>query len=268
MRMYDINGNKLEKLFDIHGDVIWAEDAADLVVMSYNVQKCGGMNSYEIQQEIVTKYKPDIIGMQEYRDYYEDQGAYSEYPYIANNSTHLQNFDGILSKYELKDTGGALFTDNYPDPTAYVFGTITFDGKDIFVLNVHLSPYGDDYSVYRASQVQEILSMLQDKEYFIITGDFNSLTVQDGTEEEYAAIYQPFVDMGCHLANCCEKFGFQRTYTSSKTIDGARWLKLDNVITSPNIEIVNATVDETKLDYVNGLNEIDHFPVIAYLKFN
>ena len=266
--LYDIHGNEVVEVFDIHGNAVVESKSYDLIVMSYNVQKQGAMNNANLQKEIIAKYKPNVIGMQEYRVSFEEAGHYFEYPYTVNNSAALQNYDGILSKYELKDTGGTVFTVKYADPSGYVFGTFSYHGKEIYVLNVHLSPYGDDYSVYREPEIQEVLELVNGKDYFIIIGDFNCHTVQDETSAEYVALLKPFVDMGCHLANNCQEFGFNDTYTGSKTIENAVWTKIDNIITSPNIEIVNAVVDKTKLNYVNGNLEIDHLPVVAYLEVN
>lgn len=262
--IYDINGNSITTAYDIHGNSIKKD--YDLIAITYNVQKQGQLNTPTIQREIIDKYSPDIIGMQEYRVSYEEQGVYREYPYTANSSAVLQNYGGLLSKYQLSNVGCSLFEVRYADPSGYVYGTFNYNGKEIYWLNVHTSPYGADYTVYREPEIQEILELIKDKEYYIITGDFNSNMVQNEQSPEYIALYKPFADMGCHFANCCEEFGFNDTFSSSNVLEGAVWKKLDTIITSPNIDIVNAVVDETKLNYTNGSWEIDHLPVVAYLK--
>jgi endonuclease/exonuclease/phosphatase family metal-dependent hydrolase len=266
---YDVDGSAVSAVYDVNGNRIDSDPVSeyDFIVMTYNVQKQGQLNTPAIQSEIINLYKPDIIGMQEFRTV--EDGRYNDYPYSINSSALLQNYDGMLSKYPLYDGGSSLFTHAYADPSGYNYSWFDFEGTSIFWINLHLSPYGTDYTTYRQAEIQdEIIPLLQGKTRFIVTGDFNSITVSDATSAEYIALYKPFLDIGCNLANLSTEFGYHNTWTDAKALEGAVWTKLDTIITSSNIDIVDMVIDETKLKYLNGVNEIDHLPVVAFLKIN
>ena len=118
------------------------------------------------------------------------------------------------------------------------------------------------------AQIQELLDYVSDKEYWILTGDFN---VRFDTVESdgYATLVEPFLNQGYHVANG-DDFGILQTWCNQNSTTD--WHSIDNIFTSSNITITNAYVDDTKVDaYINGYFSeygIDHIPLIAELEVN
>jgi len=76
-----------------------------------------------------------------------------------------------------------------------------------------------------------------------------------------------FIDAGYNSLNCSPQHGFLNTWTSGKDTSGT-WYCLDQIITSANLALKSVTVDQTKLNYLDGENSIDHLPVIAVIEIN
>lgn len=89
---------------------------------------------------------------------------------------------------------------------------------------------------------------MQDKKYFILTGDFNALS---GVDE-----FEAFKNANYNVANSGYFGNFQTT-----TINGQR---IDNIITSPNIKIENVYVPNDAYEMCSS----DHYPIIADLIIN
>ena len=127
------------------------------------------------------------------------------------------------------------------------------------MLCVHTTPNpGATQDELRAQEIAEMISLVNDKDYFIIFGDFNAQTT---------ALYDPFINAGYHLANG-GYLPFEWTYSYdpvdfSTDTPGTGIRYFDNIITSNNIII----------DYSERLNvytdlSSDHIPFIAYLTVN
>lgn len=282
MAIYGINGNQLSKayskngdsanrLYDVSGNSVFQPN---LRIMTYNVGQWyvgGGSYApaekdaeyYDLQNGILSRNNVDVICLEEYVYYLSAlprtaESMLSQYfPYRHLKEWRQYYGRGICSKYELSD-----YTENdyTVEPNRYYDKAyITFNGKRIAIFVTHLSTTLSN----RVSQLEELMTALQNEEYFICCGDFNTTTI-NGTAtvdtDDYRQIATPLLNAGYHLANWSTEFMY--TYNAND------WSGcLDNIITSPNITIVSAYVDTTKLtDSIT--DTVDHMPLIAELQVN
>ena len=229
-------------------------------VMSYNLGKWsyGVGGGYEDTSTLFEKLKTtrrffgkinaDIVGMQEKRNGFDKDNTINAnteiiehwYPYFATRDATKLTWDvpEIRSKYKIVDGGyGKLSTDRN-----YTYGYVELYGKRVFLLNVHLDPFSAEK---RATERAEVLQILADKKWFIMTGDFNAI---DG-ESEYA----DWVSQGYNIANG----GFFGNYITTHGVEQM----IDNIITSNNIRIDNVEVHSEAYDMCSS----DHLPIVADL---
>lgn len=269
--VYDVDGQSLSQAYDIEGNPLMSDSPFQLTAMTYNVQWFTGLSSNQSMQEgILDTYKADIIGLQEF------QRASSsaipdlattllseDYPYLLMGN--YGNKNAIASKYAMSSFTTVPYTDQTMDGQSYSTATITVRGKQIFLLNCHLTTSSAE--TQKVAQALETFNALQNHEYFILFGDFNTVC-KSVNDTEYTTIMKQFVDAGYNCANCTEQHGFNNTWTESSTASGT-WYPTDHIITSSNISINNVVVDTTKIDVAAQTGQsIDHLPLIAYLTIN
>jgi len=259
---YSKNGTALAQAYDINGNAL----LSDLVVMSYNVQWFSGINSNQSMQEaILNTYNADIIGLQELGASMPSLGdtLLSGYPYIQLGSQ--TNKTGFASKLALSNVSSANFTNQASETRGYQKAYFIAKGKTICWINTHLET--STYETVKVAQAQEIFNLVQNEEYFIITGDFNTVC-KSVNDTEYTTIMKQFIDAGYHSANCSSQHGFLNTWTADSTVSGT-WYPCDHIITSANIDIDTVTVDTTKITVAEQTGQsIDHLPIVAYLIIN
>lgn len=271
---YETDGDALPVAYDINGNVIFSPDWTRIKVMSYNIGQWyigNGSNVptdkytsyYNLQRSILSSNAPDVVGFQEYYDpfstghnvadvigeYFTDHvnNATSGYPAKA---IYTNGYD--ISDYSVHDfsVGNQLF----------IVGKIVVDGKDIWIINVHLAT--SLYEANKVAQSVELFNYVSNLEYFIILGDFNTVC-KSVNDSEYTTIMKQFVDAGYNIANCSAQHGFIDTWTEG-TSESGTWYPTDHIITSPNIIMADVYRDTTKL--TDGLSDvIDHLPLVAEL---
>lgn len=284
MAVYDKNGNQLQTVYDKDGTPLNAAYSKDgtqifpdgpvsLTVMSYNVQWFTKINSQQaMQNEIIAKNHPDIIGFQEASQTqslpsvganmvtgYSNISISSHYNYLAMVSK-ISLSDVVNVDYQTQDTAG-----DGSEKRAYQKCYIEVGGRNIAWFNTHLC-YKNAAPKY--AQMSELFLAAEQEEYCIITGDFNNYG-GNISSDDYINMFKPFVDAGYNLANCSPASGFTKTAsnltTASSLEDLTNWP--DSIIVSGNIDIVDVVFDITKLSYLDG-NPIDHIPVVATLEIN
>ena len=263
---YDVDGLSIAQAYDVNGNALI--DDSQIIVMSYNVQWFGGLNGNESMQEgIIGTYKPNIIGLQELTtgSSMPSMGAtlFSDYQsqYIGGQT----NKTGLVSKYSLSNVVSSNFTNQASETRGYQKAFFTTNAKTICWINTHLETSGAE-SV-KVAQAGEIFDLVQNEQYFIITGDFNTVC-KSTSDTEYTTIMKQFIDAGYNSANCSAQHGFLDTWTSGSTASGT-WYPCDHIITSSNIDIDNVIVDTTKIDVAAQSGQtIDHLPIVAYLTIN
>lgn len=129
----------------------------------------------------------------------------------------------------------------------YLDTLVNINNKLVHIISVHLDWNSE---TYRMAQIQELIELTSNYEYFIISGDFNTLNSGvDATPDNI----QPFKDAGYNVANG-GNFGYIITAYDRDTQNA---VYIDNIVTSPNIHICNASAIQTNLS--------DHYPLVADL---
>ena len=252
--------------------LVSANGQTKLKVMTYNIGRYSyGVSPYYISSdydEKVANYKKffaeqrcDIIGIEENNIFLDAVSGGSHptnevftylYPYFADEGNGVS----LKSKYPMYGQGMDQFT---ASSRAYVYGTINVDGKEIFLLTVHLTPNaGSTQDELRSQEVAEILDLIKEKEYFIIFGDFNAQTT---------SFYDAFLNAGCKIANG-GYLPFEWTYSFapddySADTPSTNIRYFDNIVTSKNI-----TIDFSQRLNVYADLSSDHIPFVAWLTLN
>lgn len=260
-RIYAYNGTEAEQAYDVEGNTLLPV-SNDIVVMTYNVQWFTGLNAEEsMQREILSTYNPDIIGLQELGASMPSLGTtlFADYAEIELGSQH--NKTGCVSKYTFSSVTADVFPNQTGETRGYQKAYFTFNGKTICWINTHLAT--SSYESEKVAQAGVLLSLVQNEEYFIITGDFNTVC-KSVNDTEYTTIMKQFIDAGYNSANCSNQHGFIDTWTGGKTASDT-WYPCDQIITSSNITINNVIADTLKIETSGGQQVIDHIPLVAYM---
>lgn len=204
----------------------------------------------------------DFLAIQEFDSKLDKSDTLDALTYLLNN-----NFKSFVAQYpqqlrifskmlSMKNTTtGNLGEDDPSTQRGYVKTYISFNGIDIALYNVHLY-YGNDAAsaTIRATQIAELITLMDDDPYVIVFGDFNT---NQGTEE-----FEPFTEAGYILTNG-SWFGFDYTYNWDQQYPSETGNEvLDNIIVSSNIKVVNMEVPNTYNDLTS-----DHLPVITSIYF-
>lgn len=265
-QVYDVNGTILNQAYDIDGNPLLATNP-NFTVMSYNVQWFTGNNAYKsMHDEMIQTYEPDVIGFQEFQTAsgttIPSKATEIYAPYYSILMGDYGNKNALASTYAMTDFETIPHTIQTMDGQSYSIAQITFEGKDVLLLVAHVTT--SSYESTKVAQVLEVFEAVQDVERFIIMADFNTVC-KSVYDTEYTTIMKQFVDAGYNVANCSPQWGFENTWTDSKTAEGATWYPCDHIITSSNIFITDVIIDKTKLNYLDGANGIDHLPIVARL---
>ncbi|RMD02729.1 hypothetical protein D9O40_05360 [Clostridium autoethanogenum] len=195
-----------------------------------------GYKGSDIQAQIINWFKhfgkmnADIVGIQEfciYMDYAKT--IRSDITLFKKLYPHLYNGffdDAILSKFPLYNVSCGIIGSSDPSTQReYIKAYFDIDNITVCVATTHPYPNTGNESI-RQTQYNDLITMLSDEKYFILTGDFNALTADE---------FAPFINAGYNLSNCGQ-FGNIPTYMYDNT------QFLDNIITSTNILINNVEV--------------------------
>lgn len=269
---YDVQGNQLDSAYDVQGNLIWTA-SNELKVMSFNVGSWYGYAQYvpdaeteyyyDLHDGIFKTQNADIVGLQEYCSRF---GTASGLTLLQSNFASVYALDRTanpskagkanVSKYTLSNNSEVIFLNNTGEERSFLVSTIQFYGKTIYFLNGHLSLTASE----NLAQLQQMIDYVEDKEYWIMTGDFN-VRFDTAESDAWQTHVKSFLDLGYHVANGAD-FGFFNTFYS-----GTEGHCVDNIYTSANIDIIDVYVDETKLN-ATLTNGIDHIPLIAELEVN
>ena len=286
MAVYDVNGTGISAVFetdgdscqtayDIDGTVVFTGEPVNLTVMSYNVGNfyseyydcptSAGQDFYDRADTIFGKYNPDVAGLQEYNssiggisssvlmdDFFTD--------YHTEEKTSTNTGKALASKYTISNYALIPFSVKSGQTRYYQTTYIPVNGRKILIVSTHMS----QTDAIQEGQMQELLALVANEQYFILTGDFNIFTTAVG-DARYNAMIKPFLDAGYNSADNAD--GLYMTWYNGKTAAGSsQKYALDQIITSPNITINSVTLDDTKL--TDGLCTqynviIDHLPIVA-----
>ena len=278
---YGLSGSPAVSAYDITGSMIFPTVIPEAKVMSFNVgcfytqyfpaPASTGTVFYNRHKEIFGHY-PGLLfaGLSEWHNT------------IGTVSTSVlmdEFFEAYAPAYDAYRVEGAALTSAYGATPSNVTFTpystqssnlryyqrayLNFYGKTICCILTHLDL--DDAIKY--AQLSELLDVVENEEYFIISGDFNHKITQIG-DDQYNASIKVILERGYNSAQNNEQI-YMTWYDGTTAADSDRIWAVDNIITSPNIEITDVERDTTKL--TDGLCEqygimIDHLPLVATLR--
>lgn len=232
-------------------------EAKRLKIMTNNVGHFSygvgvGYDGNDIENQIqnwINLYKnqnPDILGIQEFWPIFERTQDHAMGIYKTRQSIYQKIFNdvftglfdmGIASNFEIINIeSGMLGANDRSQARAYMHITYNINGKELHFFNIHAHP--SDATI-RATQFDELITILNQYDTFICTGDYNA---------DFASEYDPFKTAGFNLANC-GNFGEFYTF-----IHGDK--PLDNIICSPNISINNVQKIDSNVTS-------DHYALVA-----
>ena len=270
-----LDGNLLEQAYDINKNPLLSFET-DFKVMSYNVGSWTAFGAsatssnqetwYTLQNDIISSEAPDFLGIQEYDD---QIGSYSVPVMIKQYLPYLFGVDkvsgkagrALASKRRMKNSREVNFQNQNGEQRSYLITDIFVNGKTVKFLTAHLAL--DKATIIL--QIQELLSTVNNYEYWILTGDFN-INFPSSQSEGYNVLIKPFLDAGYNVANGAD-FGFIPTFSTKQPGDDSDWRCLDNIMCSSNIDITNVYVNRKKITDHAGYG-IDHLPLIAEVVIN
>lgn len=206
----------------------------------------------EMQRNIITRYSPDVICIQEFDDQIATLSS-SKALLLDPNYHNVVTYTGygydnkaVATNKRLYNTSLTLFATtegtlqrNYVKTYAY------FNGEKICIINTHLA-LGD---TARAAEITELITDLASEPNVIIVGDMNQNSASNA--QYYNTTLKQFTDAGYNLANT----GNYVTYAPTGTID--------NFIYKGNITIKKVIIDHAKEGLAEGS---DHYPMIVYFE--
>ena len=199
----------------------------------------------------ISRESLDIIGVQEWNTHFDaDSTIHAEeellkpfYQNVYFGDGHKWIFNGIATNYKLTNLRQQYWAGEY----YALIGDLKIGDKIITVMSSHI-PWQKEW---HAAALDALLAEMKKYEYLIIFGDFNA------TDEEQLR----FRDAGFNIANGGHQGWFGTAWGSltQSGLRGAPDKNIDNIMTSPNIKIMNVSAPLT------GLNDQDHLPVLADL---
>ena len=256
------NAFSQKQLFDLNNLKIDAISNNKLKVMSFN---CGtwydGVTRVpDIEVEEITFYTRKLFGEfgcdfvlgQEFSEYFDVSNTILAIPHVMDFK-YEYNTEGsydhvssslrcpVISKFPISGTSLTGFSSGVTK-RHYVKTYSQINGKNVCFISTLL----DKNDTYRLSQMQQLITVMNQEEYVVLGGDFN---IKNNVE------YAIFTNAGYALANGGVLGWFDTL--ASYTDEVVR--PIDNIIVSPNIRIENVFVDEKRAD--------DHRAIIAELSF-
>ena len=202
-----------------------------------------------LQKNILDRYMPDVLCLQEYMDNFAPGKPTVDVllgerfrNIVTGKGNTTYHGKAICTSQTMVDAENINFTGedrNYEK--AYIY----CNGKKVCFISTHLSLTSSQI----INECTELLSAISGEEYVVIAMDSN-VDAHDPDTTLYDASLKQFTDAGYNVAN-------NGNYITYGPTDKA----LDTFVTTSNIEIKSLVVDEQK----DGLSEgEDHFPFIMY----
>ena len=265
------------------------EEPIDVRVMTFNFRYANpkdGDNNWENRKEFVAEvirdYAPDVLGVQEpYRSQLDDvRQRLPEYVEvgIGRDDGTKGEYSAILYRAERFEmaSSGTFWLSETPSKPSQDWGsacsrictwaqlTDRNSGKSFFIYNTHLDHKSKEAQLKGARLIMEHAKKRSLKAPLILTGDLNvgehdpviKFLKGAGAEEESRDV---LIDSFRVLHPDEQAVG---TYHAFKGNTGGE--KIDYVLTSPDVQTLEATIIRTSRD---GRYPSDHFPVTARIRF-
>lgn len=248
---------------------------SELKIMTYNICKYnndqGGIGFPEsILDEKVSnlkrmfmEYAPDIIGLQEDRQYLDEKKTIPASAYLfAPVWNHRSGMDRetARSKYSAFESSLVQFTDEVGKANWRTYRRLVYNyhGKRLVFISCHPMP-GKQYVNARMEEFTELFKDINNTkyDYCIVAGDFNTITDEDKVNLTNICNQNRFkMAIGSYLpwlVTCPGSVGTSQYHPYS----------LDNILVSGNMNIVQTKV----LNEWHSRLYSDHVPVVATIRF-
>jgi endonuclease/exonuclease/phosphatase family metal-dependent hydrolase len=246
-------------------------------VASYNLFD-GSSDAYARLVRFASEQKFDVLCLQEVNGWQDkdqarlrdflDQAGYTEYAYgNSNTEQNLATFSRLPIKSQEMHVIGFWH--------GAVEIHVDIGGVEVVIFNVHLNPWNEDS---RLQEVDHLLPKMDLSKPTIVTGDFNSLSRQDGYPPEFHAelikagimkygqveldfrVMDTFMNMG--LIDVAAALGaMQATVPTPRANDKEHELpvRIDYMLVSPQLQ--NAVTDISVIQ--SGETDVisDHYPI-------
>lgn len=199
----------------------------------------------------ISKQEIDILSINEWNKFFDKDSLHHAErmiltPFYQNTyfgSLNTWIYNGIACNLNLTNIRELKLDGQY----YAILGDLKIGKKVITIVSVHI-PWQKGV---HDSSLDRLILELKKYEYFICMGDINA------SDENQLK----FTKSGFNMANGGQQGWFATAapalINSGRT--GGTNMNIDNIITSPNIKIFNISAPKT------GLNDLDHFPIIADL---
>ena len=204
----------------------------------------------KIQKDIIERYNPDILCLQEYttkinnRLNFDPKKRYNYYYLFPSNNVY--NGKAICTKDVSFDFSNGNYTNSDSLRRNYIKGYIYLNGKKVLIVSTHLSL---DLA-HRKLEFEELLSIVRTEEYCILCMDSNQES-SNPDSDGYRDTFGLFVNAGYKVLNKDIV-----THPSNSEC-------IDNIIVSNNINVKSIFADKQK--QILGDNA-DHYPLVSYLE--
>lgn len=217
----------------------------------FNQGKLGGYQGRNSGEELqrwkdwISEQSLDIFITNEWNSNFDKDSIYDatkelleplyKYNYFGKENRWI--FNGISTNYKLQNIRQIdWFKDYYA-----IIGDLVIGNKTITVMSTHIPWQVEGHLPAMEAMIKE----MQKYEYIICMGDMNA------TDQ----VQMKFVEAGFNMANGGYQ-SFMCTAPYGKAL-GKPHYNIDNIVTSKNIKILNASAP------ISGLTSLDHSPVLA-----
>ena len=244
----------------------------------------GTKKTLEEYVAVFKKANADLWGLQEDSEFFfypekilPYDALYQQiHPYYERIFTRSYNGKAFLSSLEVSDVTANDYppakTSYAPEGTTayghkwYLTGKINLGGKTVDVVTLH---FDWKCKELRATQIDEVIRFAKEREYCIITGDFNPENLINGevqhdgdsvapdSKNMYLKDWKRFTDAGLVCANGGAFGPFATIMKNGMPGSPYPW---DNIVVTPNIRILHA-----EAIYEPWMN--DHAIIVADLEF-
>ncbi|NDV78730.1 endonuclease/exonuclease/phosphatase family protein [Dysgonomonas sp. 511] len=218
----------------------------------FNQGKLGGYQGEDVQEELqrwrnwISAQSMDIFIVNEWNSKFDKGGTVDAtetllkplYNNVYFGDENKWIYNGIATNYELTNIRQVTWHADYYALVA----DLKIGKKIITIMSTHI-PWKKEH---HPKAINDMIAEMKKYEYLICMGDMNA---PDATQLR-------FQEEGFNIANGGYQ-GFMCTAPGSKAKGRTKDISIDNIFTSKNIKILNASAPSA------GLTEQDHYPVLA-----
>jgi len=276
-------------LFLLYSALIFCQSGDTIKVMTFNIRCQSGEKADDINYwggrkylvaELIDKYNPDIIGMQEVekrqiddlevlleeyswvgvgRDDGEEAGEFS--PIFFNNSKFDVEWDSTFWLSPTPKIPSNGWDANLNRIVTYALIKNKADKNEFYFLNTHFDHQGDTARVESAKLLVQKVRELPNYYPVIITGDFNCTFDSDPYKvitEDTTSTGNPLL-FDAQYISATPHFGGMNSFNGFGKIEEPD-RKIDFIFVNDKVLVFTHGIIKDK---INGLYSSDHFPVLA-----